>query len=193
MPVAFVLDFPGARKQQYDEVVDRMQLGGRMAPGGRIHAAGSFEDGWRVIDVWQDAQQFERFRDEQIAPHAQAAGMQPPHVRALEVDDEMTGNDESTVFVQCVYLPGIDRDMFRAAHERIVPGGEPPAGLTWHVNGPVEGGWCVIDGWSSKELRDQFMESRVRPGFEGVPMSGPPEIQDLAVEATLAPAAATAA
>jgi hypothetical protein len=34
-----------ATKEQYDAVVDRMDLGGRMAPGGLIHVAGSYEGG----------------------------------------------------------------------------------------------------------------------------------------------------
>lgn len=61
---------------------------------------------------------------------------------------------------------------------------------TFHVNGPYEGGWCVIDGWTSKGARDEFMETRIRPVFEKVPLSGAPAIEDLLVEATLAAAAA---
>ena len=41
MAVARVLDFPGGTQEQYEEVVERMQLGGRMAPGGKIHVAGT--------------------------------------------------------------------------------------------------------------------------------------------------------
>jgi hypothetical protein len=186
MTVALVLDFAGGTKQQYDDVVDRMQLGGRMAPGGLIHVAGSYDGGWRVIDVWEDLEHFERFRDEQIMPHTSAVGLAPPRVRVIEVDEEKQGNGEPSVLVQCVILPGLDREAFHAADEEILPGGQPPAELTFHVNGPIEGGWCVIDGWTSKEARDRFIESRVRPAMEKAPLQGPPQFEDLMVEATIA-------
>jgi hypothetical protein len=184
--VAFVLDFPEATKQQYDQVVDRMDLGGRVAPGGAVHTAGTYGDGWRVIDVWEDPAAFEKFRDEKIIPYTQEMGMGAPNVRVLEVDEQREGNGQPTEFVQCVYLPGLDRDAFHVADDEILPGGEPPEGLTWHVNGPVQGGWCVIDGWTSKAARDEFIEARVRPAMENAPLTGPPEFEDLDVEATLA-------
>lgn len=193
MTVALVLDFPGATKEQYDQVVERMQLGARMAPGGRIHVAGSYADGWRVIDVWENLEHFERFRDEQIVPHTQAVGIGPPQVRVIEVDDEIPGNVEESALVQCVILPGIDRQSFHAADEVIRPDGETPDALTFHVNGPADGGWCVIDGWTSKAARDEFLNSRVRPAMEHAPLQGAPHIEDLLVEATLREGAAASA
>ncbi|HLI61179.1 MAG TPA: hypothetical protein VKV21_16070 [Solirubrobacteraceae bacterium] len=190
MAVALVLDFPGGTREQYDEVVERMRLGGHMAPGGQVHIAGPHADGWRVIDVWDGLEQFERFRDEQIIPHAQAAGLSAPQVRALEVDDAMPDDGRSPRFAQCVVLPGLDRPAFRALHEEVVPGGARPDGLTFHVNGPCEGGWCVIDGWVSQEIRDRFME-RTRAILERAPLSGPPTIEELEVERSMAGAAAT--
>jgi hypothetical protein len=184
MTVALVLDFAGATKKQYDEVVERMQLGGQMAPGGRLHVAGSHAGGWRVIDVWESQEAFERFRDADIVPTVQAVGMPPPQVRVVEVDDEMPDDGREPTFVQCVILPGLDRAAFRAVHDEVVPDGERPDGLTFHVNGPAEGGWCVIDGWTSREKRDSFME-RTRPILERAPVSGPPDVEDLPVEATM--------
>lgn len=35
MAVALVLDLPGASREKYDEVVERMRLGGQMAPVAR--------------------------------------------------------------------------------------------------------------------------------------------------------------
>lgn len=193
MSVALVLDFPGGTREQYDEVVKRMQLGGRMAPGGLVHVAGSYSGGWRVIDVWETREHFERFRDEQIAPHTQAVGMRPPEVRAVQVDETKPGNGERAELVQCVLLPGLDHDAFQASDDQILPGGEPPSEVTFHVNGPVEDGWCVIDGWTSKEARDRFIETRVKPALDQAPMHGPPVIEDLIVQATLAAGATVTA
>ena len=129
MSIALVLDFPGSTRRQYDEVVKRMHLDGRMAPGGLVHVAGSYGGGWRVIDVWEDAEGFAEFRDEQIGPHTRAVGMSTPQVRMLEVEEEKPGTGDPPtppVLVQHVILPGLDRAGFRTADQRILPTGEPP-------------------------------------------------------------------
>lgn len=185
MTVALILDFPDGRKAQYEEVVRRMDLGGRLAPGGKVHCAGSYEGGWRVIDVWEDAASWERFRDEQVIPNVLAVDLAPPITRTLEVDMEGTGSGGTPELVQVVVLPGLTRETFHAADAEVLPGGQMPAGVTFHVNGPVEEGWMVIDGWTSKEARDTFMKDRVGPAMEGAPLDGPVQVEDLMVEATL--------
>ena len=189
MTVALVLDFPGGTRKQYDEVVKRMELGGQMAPGGLIHVAGSHAGGWRVIDLWESLAKFEDFRDDEIVPHAQAVGMPAPEVRVVEADDEMPDDGRAAAFAQCVIFPGLSRAGFRTLHEQVT-GGERPEGLTFHINGPYQDGWCVIDGWASKAIRDSFME-RTTPIIEKAPLSGPPTVEELQVEATL-PGRATA-
>jgi hypothetical protein len=184
MAVALVLDFPGGTREQYDEVVSRMHLDGHMAPGGQVHVAGPQGDGWRVIDVWDDMESFERFRDQQIIPHTREVGLAPPQVRVLEVDDAMDHDGSSPGFAQFVLMPGLDRAAFRALHAEVVPGGARPEGISFHVNGPLEGGWCVIDAWVSKESRDRFME-RTRPMIERAPLSGPPTIEEMQVQASM--------
>jgi hypothetical protein len=190
MTVALVLDFPAGTKEQYEQVVERMQLGGHMAPGGQVHVAGSLAGGWRVIDIWDSLETFEHFRDTQIGPHVEAVGMAPPQVKIVEVDDEMADDGRPSAFVQYLTLPGLDRAAFRAVHDEVVPGDERPDGLTFHVNGPRGNGWCVIDGWTSKEVRDAFME-RTRTIIEKAPLSGPPTVEEMQVEATM-PGKATA-
>ena len=185
MTVALVLDFPGGTMDQYNEVVARMHLDGRLAPGGVLHVAGSYTGGLRVIDVWEDMQHFARFRDEQLGPRTQELNLPAPQVRVLEVDEEKPSSGDVPVLVQCVYIPGLDRDAFHAADREIRPGDEMPRGLTFHFNGPYEGGWWVIDGWTSKDARDAFLQSRIRPVFERTTPTGAPTIEDLDVEATL--------
>jgi quinol monooxygenase YgiN len=185
MAVAFILDFPGGRMDQYRQVVERMHLDQRMAPGGLIHVAGSYAGGLRVIDVWEDMEHFARFRDEQIVPHTQAVGLGQPEVRVVEIDEEKPGSGEAPALVQCVIMPGLDRQAFDAADREIRPNDEMPAAITFHFNGPFGDGWCVIDGWTSKAARDDFLETRIKPAFANVPLSGEPAIEDLLVEATL--------
>lgn len=188
MAVAFVMDFQGGTRQQYDEVIAKMDLGGETAPGGLFHAAGSYEGGWRVVDVWESVEQFERFRDEKIIPYVTEAGLAPPTVRTIEVAEQKPGSGAEPALVQVVHLPGLDRERFAEADREILAasGGRPPAEVTFHVNGPEGDGYCVIDAWTSKEARDEFLRGTVQPRVQPL-LSGAPDLQDLDVEATLRP------
>lgn len=181
MAVALVLDFPGGTKQQYEDLRDSMHLGDHLPPGGQVHSAGAHAGGWRVIDVWDSLEAFERFRDEKIVPNIAGTGLTPPQMQVLEVDDEMADDGRDPAFVQFVVMPGLDRAAFRALHDEVVPGGARPDGLIFHVNGPWQDGWCVIDGWASKDRRDRFMERTGGIIAKG-PLSGPPTIEELTVE-----------
>ena len=194
MAVAIILDFPGGTKDQYDATVERMALGGQMPDGGVFHAAGSHEDGFRVIDVWRDLATFERFRDEKIGPITAEVGMARPEVMVVEVAEQRPGSGRTPALVQVVRLPGLDADSFREMDSQVVPGKRTPDAITFHVNGPIEDGWCVIDAWDSKEARDQFIYERVMPAAQNsAALKGAPVPEDLMVEATLAAATKTVA
>ena len=186
MAVAFVLDFPGGTREQYDQVIAKMDLGGQTAPGGLFHAAGPYGDGWRVVDVWEDMAQFERFRDEKMIPYVAEVGLGPPRVRAIEVAERKPGSGATPALVQVVRLPGLSADAFAAADAKILEatGGRPPEAVTFHVNGPEGDGYCVVDAWESKDARDRFIREVVQPVVESQ-LTGPPEIEDLTVEGTL--------
>src|SRR3954447_7169232 len=146
MAVALILDFPGGTRARYEQVIEKMELGGQTAPGGLFHAAGAYEDGWRVVDAWEDMARFERFRDEKIIPLVAEAGLQPPQVRAIEVAERKPGSGATPALVQVVRLPGLDAEAFAAADAKILAAaGGPPRELTFHVNGPDGDGWCVVD------------------------------------------------
>jgi hypothetical protein len=48
------------------------------------------DSGIRVVDVWQSAEQFQRFPDGQIGPFTQEVGMAPPEVQMYEVHNYLT-------------------------------------------------------------------------------------------------------
>ncbi|HET9073872.1 MAG TPA: hypothetical protein VFN48_04780 [Solirubrobacteraceae bacterium] len=184
MSVAVILDFAGGDRARYDTVTTAMGLVGELAPGERVHVAGPYADGWRIVDVWESQERYERFRDEQILPQTQAVGVSPTRVRVVDVDDEMPDDGRGPGFLQCVILPGLDRAAFRRLHSELLVGGHRPPGLTWHVNGPWRSGWCVLDAWVTRESRERFME-RISPMIGAAPLSGPPRIEELAVETAL--------
>jgi hypothetical protein len=76
-----VHDGPGGKKEQYDEVCSRLTDGRGLnslsdwSTGGILsHAAGPTETGWRVVDVWESEEAFQRF-GEVIGPILQEVGM----------------------------------------------------------------------------------------------------------------------
>lgn len=68
MTVVMVHDSPGGTREQYEAVADRLTGGRGLAwlgdwpvEGILAHVAGPTEGGWRVIDVWESEDAFQRF------------------------------------------------------------------------------------------------------------------------------------
>ena len=68
MPVVMVHDSPGVTQEQYEQVGARLTDGRGLSSlsdwpvdGILSHAAGPTADGWRVIDVWESEEAFQRF------------------------------------------------------------------------------------------------------------------------------------
>ncbi len=90
MPVLMVHDSPGGTVEQYEQVVARLTDGRGLNslddwPSGGIlsHTAGPTDNGWRVIDVWESAEAFERF-GAVIGPILQEVGI-PGEPQLFEV------------------------------------------------------------------------------------------------------------
>jgi hypothetical protein len=186
VPVAFILDFAGGTSAQYDAVIEEMQLDRRTPEGALYHAAGPTDSGWRVVDVWESDEAFQRFSSEQIAPIAQAHGLPAPQVQRREVSQVRIGPNPGAPaqFLHVVQMPGLDADAFHAADAKVLPEGVPAA-MIFHVNGPADDGWYVIDTWTSRADRDAFVEQRVRPAFAQAPLTGEPTFDDLELHNTL--------
>lgn len=80
MPVLMVHESPGVTREQYEQVGARLTDGRGLnslsdwpVDGILSHAAGPTDDGWRVIDVWESEEAFQRF-GEVIGPILQDVG-----------------------------------------------------------------------------------------------------------------------
>ena len=94
MTVAIVMDFKGARLDQYDRVIEKMGFspGGAGAPGAVSHWVAETDDGFRVVDVWESRERFDQFAQEQIGPYTQEVGIAgPPEMTFYEVHNTLTG------------------------------------------------------------------------------------------------------
>jgi hypothetical protein len=188
MAVGFVLDFPGGTTEQYDRILERMGLEGRLPEGAIFHAAGQTADGLRVIDVWESDEAFQRFAEEQIGPQSQQEGIGEPRVTRVSehrLQDARDAGGDIT-FAQVVHLPGVDAETFDATDLEIRGGADQwPEGVVFHLTGPSNGEWIVLDAWTSKDARDRFAQERIGPVTSSRGMD-PPNIEDLPVHNTLA-------
>jgi hypothetical protein len=86
MAVGVVLDFEGGTLDQYDQVVQKMGLtpGGPTPPGALFHWVTATDNGFRVTDVWESAEQFQSFAQEQIGPYSAEVGLGEPQIAFYE-------------------------------------------------------------------------------------------------------------
>lgn len=89
---AFEMTFSGGTTDQYDQVLEKMGLTGD-APtptGALFHWCAKTDDGLRIVDVWETAEQFQAFADSQIGPFSAEVGLSPPQVVSYPVYNHMT-------------------------------------------------------------------------------------------------------
>jgi hypothetical protein len=191
MAYCFIMDFAGATTAQYDAVIERMELGGRLPAGALFHGAGLTAGGLRVVDVWERPEDYEAFAQSQIGPHAAAEGIEAPRVQSLPVEQVRRNGLERVTFAQLVVLPRVDAATFAGYDARILGDDhQAPPDCVFHVNGPAEDGWYVMDAWTSKDARDRFLREHVVPAIGDLVE---PRIEELPLHATLQVAAEPAA
>ncbi|MFE3759998.1 hypothetical protein ACFXO9_37320 [Nocardia tengchongensis] len=77
MAVAVIVELDDTTVAQYDSILEILGFtpGGPMASGGLFHWVTATDAGVRVTDVWNSADDFQRFANEQLAPALQKAGV----------------------------------------------------------------------------------------------------------------------
>ena len=56
---------------------------------------------------------------------------------------------------------GVSQAQYDQVLNQVAPGNRPPAGLLYHVAGPTDGGFRVIEVWESQEALDRFVQERL--------------------------------
>jgi hypothetical protein len=90
MAIAMLLEWPGMTQDQYDAVIQDLDLGGKAYQGGIFHVAGPMEGGWRVVDVWESQAAFDTFMQQKLGAALQKNGLQPPQVKVWPVHNTLT-------------------------------------------------------------------------------------------------------
>ncbi len=91
MAIAVLFEMPGATQEQYDEVVQKLEDAGEGMPPGRVyHVSGPTENGWRVVDVWESQEQFERF-GQTLMPFLEEVGFPEFEPEFWDVHNQIVG------------------------------------------------------------------------------------------------------
>ena len=89
MAVGLILDFNGGTLDQYDQIVEKMDLGGKVPPGAIFHWVAATDGGFRVVDVWGDRATFDKFAEEKIGPISAEVGAPQPEITEYTVHNTL--------------------------------------------------------------------------------------------------------
>jgi hypothetical protein len=89
MAIGLIMDFEGGTLDQYDQVMEKMDLGGKTPDGANYHWVTKTDDGIRVVDVWDDPAKFQAFAEEKIGPLSAEAGLGEPKITQYEVHNTL--------------------------------------------------------------------------------------------------------
>jgi quinol monooxygenase YgiN len=53
---------------------------------------------------------------------------------------------------------GVTQAQYEQVKNQVLPGNKPAPGMLYHVGGPTENGWCVVEVWESQEAMDRFFQ-----------------------------------
>ena len=69
MSIAIQMDLPtGMGQEQYDAVNEEMGIQDNPPDGMLVHFGGEGPNGWRITDVWESREHFDRFNEERLFP-----------------------------------------------------------------------------------------------------------------------------
>ena len=75
MAVAMLLEWPGQTQEQYEQLMKHVALDADPPEGGLFHVAGPMPGGWRVVDIWESEEAFERFAQARLRPAVHRVGI----------------------------------------------------------------------------------------------------------------------
>jgi len=79
--------------------------------------------------------------------------------------------DEAMAIAMIFDAPGLTQAQYERVHRLVSPGNTPPPGLLYHVAGPMEAGWRLVEVWESAEAAERFFRETLGPVLqaEGLP------------------------
>jgi len=70
---------------------------------------------------------------------------------------------------------GVTEAQYDQVHTEVA-GDTPPQGALYHVAGPTETGWCVVEVWESQEAFQRFFDEKLQSALQKAGISSQPRI-----------------
>jgi hypothetical protein len=86
LSVLVVIEIPGGSTALDDALVEAWHLTGSPPEGNRLRLSGPMEGGWRVVSLWDSAQQFEAFLGARLHLTLDEVGDDQPSVTVWEIE-----------------------------------------------------------------------------------------------------------
>lgn len=90
MAVLFVADIPGMTREMYKQGINQIRDQMKEAPGFMAHAGTPTANGFRVTEIWESAEDANRWVESAIIPTAQQIGLPPFEPQIVEADEAFT-------------------------------------------------------------------------------------------------------
>jgi hypothetical protein len=81
------------------------------------------------------------------------------------------------MFAVCQDMPGVTATDYAKVKAELGGADERAEGLLHHVAGPVEGGFRIIDTWTSREAAQRFWDEQLQPAVARAHGSGAGDLQ----------------
>jgi hypothetical protein len=104
MTVVSTLDIADLTAAEYRKVMDQLGVEKRPEGGIYLHLTTPTEGGFRVVEVWDDKEGFDRFVEQRLAPASEAVGVE----RSMEITVTPLHNFFAPRFEE---LPGLVRTL----------------------------------------------------------------------------------
>jgi hypothetical protein len=86
VPVLAVIELPGGSSDLDEALIEAWNLTGNPPAGNRLRLAGPMDGGWRVITLWDAAEQFQSFLEDRLHLTLDDFGDQEPTVTLWEIE-----------------------------------------------------------------------------------------------------------
>ena len=97
MAIVVIQEFSTGTLEQYNDVTERLSLGGNSPAGNLFHVAGMADGSLRVVEVWESESALHTFLGT-LGPITQSMGMTPPKVTVFPVHNILTPEGYKIVF-----------------------------------------------------------------------------------------------
>ena len=86
MAVVQIHELPGMTRNLYEQAMRELNLSGP-PPGSHLHASGSMEGGWRIVEVWESEEAANAFYGSELFQRmAGSIGIAAPHLTSYPVE-----------------------------------------------------------------------------------------------------------